>query len=149
MVMIPCLCWLFLAYNRPEFLDRILTIVACVAGGYGWARRENQEQWWTVCLTPRAVRGRRPSIGETEKGDILYFPKDDEWPPLCRRRGLAINGLSIHPQRESNPCLSGATYAPSNSPPSGNGNADAEAAAPVVQKTQFVVDGQGPYKRWF
>ena len=38
MVMIPCLCWLFLAYNRPEFLDRILTIVACVAGGYGWAR---------------------------------------------------------------------------------------------------------------
>jgi hypothetical protein len=38
MAMIPCLCWLFLAYNRPEFLERILTIVACVAGGYGWAR---------------------------------------------------------------------------------------------------------------
>jgi uncharacterized membrane protein YdbT with pleckstrin-like domain len=38
MVMIPCLCWLFLAYNRPEFLERILIIVTCVAGGYGWAR---------------------------------------------------------------------------------------------------------------
>lgn len=36
--MIPCLCWLFLAYNRPEFLEQILTFVACVAGGYGWAR---------------------------------------------------------------------------------------------------------------
>ncbi len=35
---IPSLCWLFLAYNRPEFLGRILTIVACAAGGYGWAR---------------------------------------------------------------------------------------------------------------
>jgi hypothetical protein len=39
MGMVPCLCWLFLAYNRPEFLERILTIVACAAGGYGWARR--------------------------------------------------------------------------------------------------------------
>ncbi|HVS40590.1 MAG TPA: hypothetical protein VMS17_33855 [Gemmataceae bacterium] len=38
MVMIPCLCWLFLAYNRPEFLEQILAFIACMAGGYGWAR---------------------------------------------------------------------------------------------------------------
>jgi uncharacterized membrane protein YfcA len=37
-VAVPCLCWLFLAYNRPEFLERILTIVVCAAGWYGWGR---------------------------------------------------------------------------------------------------------------
>ena len=38
MGMTACFCWLFLAYNRPEFLERILTFIACVAGGYGYAR---------------------------------------------------------------------------------------------------------------
>jgi hypothetical protein len=33
------------------------------------------------------------------------FPKDDEWPPLAPTT-IVVNGLSIYPQGDSNPCLS-------------------------------------------
>ena len=69
--------------------------------------------------------------------------------PLCRQRAWPSTGCLSTPNGNRTPVLAAQRTPPSNSPPSGNGNADAEAAAPVVQKTQFVVDGQGPYKRWF
>jgi uncharacterized membrane protein YdbT with pleckstrin-like domain len=44
MGMIAYLCWLFLAYNRPEFLEQILPVVAYVAGACGWAHRNSKKK---------------------------------------------------------------------------------------------------------
>ena len=40
MATILCLCGLFLAYNRPEFLQQILPVVAYAAGTCRWAHRK-------------------------------------------------------------------------------------------------------------
>jgi hypothetical protein len=42
MAAITLLCWLFLAYSRPEFLEKILGYVVCAAGAYGWAHRNSK-----------------------------------------------------------------------------------------------------------